>query len=257
MRFVTVAVAAALLALGQPALAETTAAPAQPGGMLGQRECAVPARVARISGTLPRTKLRLRDHGPIKIVAIGSSSTEGVGASDPANCYPRQLERELARRFPMSAVAVINKGVGGELARDMVARLSRDAIEHRPQLVIWQTGVNDALHGIPGEVFRAELREGIARLSKANIDVLILDPQYTPRVAKGGGSAVYLGLFATLDRELGVAVFHRQAVMRHWVQGGGFTFASMLSSDSFHMNDRSYRCLAMVLADAIERLARD
>lgn len=225
--------------------------------MFGQRECAVPAQVGRISGSLPRTRLRLRDQASLKIVAIGSSSTEGVGASSPSNSYPQQLERELGRHFPASAIVVLNKGIGGELAHDMVARMARDAIEHRPQLVIWQTGVNDALRGIPTEAFLAELRDGIARLRAANIDVLIVDPQYTPRVAAGGGSAVYLNLFATLNRDLGAAVFHRQAVMRHWVQGGGFTFATMLSSDSFHMNDRSYHCLALVLAEAIQRLVRE
>ena len=35
---------------------------------------------------------------PITIVAIGSSSTEGVGASNPGLSYPSQLERDLITR---------------------------------------------------------------------------------------------------------------------------------------------------------------
>jgi acyl-CoA thioesterase-1 len=37
---------------------------------------------------------------------------------------------------------VINKGVGGEMAFQMLARLERDVLPYHPQLVIWQTGSN-------------------------------------------------------------------------------------------------------------------
>ena len=128
---------AAVLCLAAPARAQqvtaavgATAKPAE--AMFGGRDCAVPARIARIAGTLPRTAKQLRDRRPLTIVAIGSSSTEGIGASAPAFAYPAQLERELAKRFQASAVKVFNKGVGGELARDMVARIERDAIAENP-----------------------------------------------------------------------------------------------------------------------------
>ena len=43
--------------------------------------------------------------------------------------------------------------------------------------------------------------------------------------------------------------------LRQWVDSGAFSFDTMLSADRFHMNDRSYHCLATVLADAIEASA--
>lgn len=241
----------------QPVLA-SVAPLARPASVptMGGKDCAVPAKIARLAGSLPRTAEKLRDGGELKIVAIGSSSTEGVGASDPANSYPAQLERQLARRFPMSVIRVSNKGIGGELVRDMAMRLERDAIDQRPTLVIWQTGTNDANHGISRQDFVATLREGVARLHDADIDVLIVDPQYTPRVEANGGGT-YGGLFEHLAVDLGVAVFNRQSVMQSWVDSGRFTFASMLAEDRFHMNDRSYRCLATVLGEAIEHAARD
>jgi len=231
------------------------AAKPSPGAALGASDCAAPAAIAGLKGSLPRTAATLRAGGELRIVAIGSSSTEGYGASDKSRTYPAQLERELARRFAGTAVRVVNKGVGGELARDMVARLQRDAIASAPTLVIWQTGTNDANRGIAQADLRDTLREGIAMLQAAEIDVLVIDPQYTPRVeARGGG--VFAALFDRVPDELGAAVFHRQAVMRHWVASGQFDFATMLDQDRFHMNDRSYRCLASVLGAAIERAAR-
>ena len=240
----------------QPVLAAV--APSRPVGpaMMGGQDCAVAAKTARLVGSLPRTAERLRDGGELKIVAIGSSSTEGIGASEPARAYPAQLERVLARRFPMSVVRVANKGVGGELVRDMERRLERDAIDQRPTLVIWQTGTNDANHGVSRQDFVATLKAGIDRLHAADIDVLVVDPQYTPRVAANGGGT-YAGLFEHLSVDLGIAVFHRQDVMQAWIDGGKFTFATMLADDRFHMNDRSYRCLAQVLGEAIERATRE
>jgi lysophospholipase L1-like esterase len=225
--------------------------------VLGGRDCAVPARIAGIEGSLPRTTLKLRNEEPVKIVAIGSSSTEGVGASNPDLAYPQQLQRELSRRFPASLIRVVNKGVGGQLARDMLARMESDAIERRPSLVIWQTGVNDAERRIPTADFAAEMTEGVQRLRAAEIDVLLIGPQYTPNIAAATGSyPAYFRLFEVLHREDGAARFRRFDIMRYWVDNGRFTFNSMLAADRFHMNDRSYACLAVVLADAIERAVR-
>ncbi len=230
----------------------------QTEAMFGGRECAVPARIAALNGGLPRTALKLRNEEPVKIVAIGSSSTEGVGASSPDLAYPQQLQRELARRFPASVIRVVNKGVGGQLARDMMARMENDAIERRPSLVIWQTGVNDAERHIPAEDFAAEMVEGVGRLRAAEIDVLLVGPQYTPNIRPNTGSyPVYFRLFEMLRRDTGAARFHRFDIMRYWVESGRFTFNSMLASDRFHMNDRSYSCLASVMADAIEHAVRN
>jgi len=200
--------------------------------------------------------MRLKNEESLRIVAIGSSSTEGIGASKPEFAYPNQLQIELSRRFPMSTIRVLNKGVGGELASDMSARLRRDAIDQRPDLVIWQTGTNDALRGVSAETFLGVLRAGIELLHAAGVDVMVVTPQYTPRIATAG-TAPYPDLFAHLSRDLGVAVFHRQAVMRAWVDSGRFSFDTMLSGDRFHMNDHSYGCLAQVMADAIERAAAE
>ena len=226
--------------------------------MFGGRDCAVPARIAAITGRLPHTALRLRNGEPVKIVAIGSSSTEGIGASSPDLAYPQQLQRELERRFPASVIRVMNKGVGGELARDMAARLERDAITQNPSLVIWQTGVNDAERQVPAEDFAAEMIEGVGRLRAAEIDVLLVGPQCTPKIAPTAGAyPTYFRLFDMLHRDTGAARFHRFDIMRYWVDSGSFTYATMLASDRFHMNDRSYSCLARVLADAIEHAVRN
>jgi len=107
--------------------------------------CTAPEAVTHFQASLPNTARAIRHGAPLVIVAIGSSSTQGVGASDQAHTYPALLAEELRRRWPRLAVTVANKGVGGEDAEQMLARFPRDVLPYHPQLVIWQTGSNSVL----------------------------------------------------------------------------------------------------------------
>src|SRR4051812_32009230 len=97
------------------------------------------------SDRLPRVAKLIARGEPIKIVAFGSSSTFGTGASTPAATYPSQLQIALERLFPNSPVTVANRGIPGERVSDMMKRFRRDVLEEQPDLLIWQTGTNSAL----------------------------------------------------------------------------------------------------------------
>jgi hypothetical protein len=86
---------------------------------------------------LPRAARALTLERCLTVVAIGSSSTEGIGASSPDRTYPAQLERLLRERFPRATIKVVNRGVGGETVAANLARLRPDAIDLRPDLAIW------------------------------------------------------------------------------------------------------------------------
>src|SRR5688572_28420246 len=90
--------------------------------------CSVPQELKRFNVKLPNIARALRSRKSLVIVAIGSSSTAGVGASDPAHTYPALLAQDLQRRWPQLAITVINKGVGGELSSQMLARFERDVL---------------------------------------------------------------------------------------------------------------------------------
>ena len=62
--------------------------------------CIIPPEIARFERALPRTAQRIAARQPLKIVAIGSSSTYGEGASSPEWSYPNRLRLELTERFP-------------------------------------------------------------------------------------------------------------------------------------------------------------
>jgi acyl-CoA thioesterase-1 len=56
--------------------------------------CAAPHEMTRLRDGLARTATRIERHEKLTIDAIGSSSTAGYGASDPAFNYPSQFAAE-------------------------------------------------------------------------------------------------------------------------------------------------------------------
>lgn len=191
-------------------------------------------------------------HAPLlgagaRVLAIGSSSTSGVGASAPENAYPARLEALLAAR--PGAVAVMNAGRGGERAAATLARLRALLAADPPDLVIWQTGVNDALDArVDPAAFRATLDAGIAAARAAGAAVMLLDPQAFPGIPDPARYARFVAIVAEAGAAHDVAVIPRHAVMAGW---DAATLAEMLSRDRFHMNDRGYACLAAIIAAAL------
>jgi acyl-CoA thioesterase-1 len=218
--------------------------------------CAVPEELTRFSVALPNTARAIRQGRALVIVAIGSSSTEGVGASDPAHAYPAVLAEELRSRWPRLTVTVINKGVSGEMISQVVPRFERDVLPHRPQLVIWQTGSHAALGAGDVEAYAAAIREGIGRLKAARMDVVLMDPQFAPRVLARPLHARVVDSIGTAARDMKVAVFRRFAVMQHWVSSGQYQMDEVVARDGLHLNDVSYGCIARLLADSLTAAAR-
>src|SRR5204863_1867635 len=109
--------------------------------------CTVTTDQVRFDFPLPRTARLLVSGLPIKIVALGSSSTYGAGASTPAACYPSRLAEELVRRFPGHKFTILNRGVNGEDVGNMLARLDTAVIREKPDRVLWTVVTNAVLDG--------------------------------------------------------------------------------------------------------------
>lgn len=240
----TLAAAGLAAAVGiTPVRADDARSPSSPA-------CSVPGELTQLSA-LPRVARRLVAGQPIKIVAIGSSSTAGAGATSPAASYPERLSVELAALFPHAKVSVINRGANGEEARDMLARFDESVLAEQPDLVIWQVGTNAVLRDQPLQPAGSLIHEGLARLKRADIDVILVDLQYAPKVLAKKDYDGMVDLIALAAKQENVALFHRFAVMRYWNQVSHVPFSTFLSPDELHMNDWSYACFAKLLAGAI------
>ena len=254
------AATAGLLAL-LPAAAQTPGSIVTPAALSSPATaprapaCKVAAEQVRFDRPLPRTARLLVSGEPIKIVALGSSSTFGAGASTSAASYPSRLADELTRHFPGHEITVLNRGVNGDEAADMLARLDRAVIAEKPDLVLWQVGTNSVLRDKAVLPHASLLHEGLARLKATGADVVLIDPQYAPRVIAKPNIDGMVSLIATTAKAEHVSRFRRFDLMRHWYQTEHLPFETFVSPDGLHMNDWSYACLAKALGMAIAEAA--
>jgi acyl-CoA thioesterase I len=214
-------------------------------------DCTAPRDLVALKRPLPALLASVKARKPIKIVALGSSSTRGTGASNRQRSYPSRLEQELRAAWPDRDVQVVNAGVNGQLAADMLLRIDRDVLAHKPQLVIWQTGVNDLIRGVPPQTFESQLRTGIERLRAGGADVMLLDQQYYPRFEKLKNGRAYLAAMRQTAEQMQVPMMQRFRIMQHLIASAQFTMDTMLSTDQFHLNDRSYACIGHLLAESL------
>jgi acyl-CoA thioesterase I len=236
--------------LDPPAAAAAVAGPTAP-----TPACKAPAELARFTYLLRHTARRLASGGPLVIVAIGSSSTRGAGASSAASSYPSRLAVELQQHFPGIDISVLNRGVNGEETAQMLARFESGVLAAKPDLVLWQIGTNAVLRDHPLKPHAALLREGIADLKEAGADVVLMDMQYAPRVIAKPERQEMEDQIALIAKQESVDLFGRFAIMRDWHESQHIPFETFVAPDQLHMNDWGYSCIAKVLAGAIAEAA--
>src|SRR5262249_33520065 len=112
---------------------------------------------------LPGVAARLKAEAPLRIVAIGSSSTAGLWVVGRAATYPEVMRRELSRLWPNARVEVVNSGRIGETIRGSIARFDRDVLAYAPDLVVWQLGTNDVAWGRRADGLKERVRARVRR----------------------------------------------------------------------------------------------
>ncbi|MGB6285652.1 MAG: SGNH/GDSL hydrolase family protein [Xanthobacteraceae bacterium] len=237
------------------AVAGSNAKPVVGSAPAAPATCTAPTDLARFERPLIHTMRRLANGQPLTIVAIGSSSTAGAGASSPNATYPSRLAVELRARFPGREITVLNRGVNGEETNNMMARFAGDVLAAHPQLVLWQIGTNSVLRDHPLNPHAVQLHDGIEQLKGAGADVVLIDPQFAPAVLAKSETPGMVEQIALASKQEDVDLFQRFAVMRNWHDVQHLSFDTFVSPDHLHMNDWSYACLAKLLGGAIAEAA--
>jgi acyl-CoA thioesterase-1 len=114
---------------------------------------------------------------PLNVVALGASNTAGRGqGSHPGRvsrneAYPAQLEAMLRAKGYDAQVS--NAGVPGDTTAGMLRRMDA-AVPSGTQIVILQTGGNDARRGVGGDTV-ANVARMMSELRARGIKVILLD----------------------------------------------------------------------------------
>jgi lysophospholipase L1-like esterase len=220
--------------------------------MFARVPCLPPKGGYKSMGSLPHVASKLVAGQPVTIIAFGSSSTQGFGSTSPEFTYPSRLAAQLKRQYPSADITVLNRGKGGEDAAEMMRRLQTEVIDMKPDLVIWQVGTNAVLRNLDQTEIAKLVEDGVGRIQTVGSDVVLVDPQYSPRVnekAEGAGKMVkLLGRIAELRK---VGIFPRFEVMRDWHEKQSIPVEEFVIADGLHMSDWGYACFAQLLGDDI------
>lgn len=222
----------------------------------GPRSCVVEAEIRGFRQDLPHSRANLADGKGLTVVAIGSFSTQGSGASSEEHTYPAVLQSELQRLMPGHEIRVVNAGIGANTAHQMYLRLDQDVLSEEPRLVVWQTGAMDAILDIGIDRFKRILRKGITKLREAGVDVVLMDHQPLPHSERYELYRDYMRALREVATETDTPVFRRYDVMSQLLADGRLRPDEVFTTNTLHMVDGGYYCVGANLARSIaEKLA--
>lgn len=251
MTGVRILLTAALLLAAYPQAAITAAAPVPVADV-----CAVPAELLPPTLPMRHTRANYKTGKPLRIVAFGTASTAGIGAASQAEAYPAQLQMELSLLLPGAKVSVINKSIGGQSSRQMVDRIEDDVVALAPSLVIWQTGTVDTVNNIEVEEFGHALSQGIDILHKEDIDVVLINMQYSRRMELLLNYEPYDDMMSAVAAQSDVAVFDRLAIMKHWAYSGALDFDNVPRNERRQKAAQLHGCIGRLLAEIVQKAVR-
>jgi acyl-CoA thioesterase I len=213
-------------------------------------KCRASRRLLELGNPLESARVAIADKKELRIVAMGSSSTQGYGASNPAFAYPAQLKMNLDKLLPGVGVHVFNKGVGGEDAEEEVKRMKADVNEYKAQIVVWQIGTNSAIRRTPLDKFAEKLRAGIDIGRALGPEFVLMNLQYVPAVVALPDEEEYARVTAEVAKEKSVGLFRRFEIMRAWYNDG-MPYAQFVTNDGLHLNDFGQKCVGRLLSLSI------
>ncbi|WP_245291704.1 GDSL-type esterase/lipase family protein [Methylosinus sp. R-45379] len=211
--------------------------------------CEAPAGDIAAPASLPHFAKALRERKTASILAIGSSSTSGVGATSDAKSYPAQLEAILEGALKGVDVVVANRGVSGEVAAVTAERIKSEVAREKPDLLLWQLGTNDALVRIAPDEFENTVSSTIRWLKANEIDVVLVGLQYSSRFSRDEEYFAIRNVLQRVATAENVAYVRRYDAMRFIAQN--HANLQMMARDNFHLNDLGYQCMAEHIARAV------
>jgi len=174
-----------------------------------------------------------------KIVAIGDSITEAGG-------YLKNVDTVLAARFPQrQAPPIVNVGISGQKAEDMVARFEKDVIREKPAVVTISVGVNDVWHR-SGEAHDPQVLTNywknvdamVAMAQSAGIRVLLLTPtviQENLHSGENGRLEIYVAAEKQIARSRQCALVDLHQMFLDALEKQGARQGNWLTNDGVHM----------------------
>ena len=159
--------------------------------------------VVQLAAVPPAQSLLEFGSSPVTIVCLGDSVTGVYYHTGGRRAYPEMLEVAIRKAMPQAQVRVINAGISGHSTTEGLARLDRDVLQHKPDLVTISFGLNDMTR-VPEEQFVDNLKSLVARCRDTKAQVVLCTPNAV--ISTAGRPVEKLIRYCDKIRELGRAL---------------------------------------------------
>ena len=208
------------------------------------QSCDVPDSLLATDSSLNKAADAVKNGRPLDVLVVGSRSSTIV--SSDSSAYPARLQAALKEKLPQLAVNLSVEIQAKKTAEEAAASLAKLAEAKRPTLVIWQTGTVDAMRSVDPDDFRSAVDEGVVALQNAGADVILMNPQYSPRTETMISLPPYLDNMRAVAQQHDVPLFDRFAIMHQWNDQGDFDLFSAVHGIDLAM--RVHDCLGRALS---------
>jgi len=180
-------------------------------------------------------------------------STTGFGTFGSGGTFPDVMKQELLRLRPSARIELINSGRIMDDLSGNVARIDKDVLHYKPDLVVWQIGTNDVVWRGIADNTKEILSNAVKRLKAANTDIVLMDLQYAPLVLASERHARMEQIIADVAREQNVGQFPRFLLMKRAIEAG---VKGLVWWDGLHNSTEGYKCVGLALAQMIDAASR-
>ena len=208
-----------------------------------------------ISGASASAQLKDGD----TIVFLGDSITQqGAGP----NGYVTLFREAIEKSRPDSGIKVIGAGVGGHKVPNLEARLDKDVLAHKPNVVVIYIGINDVWHSTSGQgteigLYESGLRSLVNRCTEAGARVILATPSVINEKHDGSNPLdkmldEYSAVSRKVAMETGATLLDLRAAfvsnLKEYNTANEPT--GILTGDGVHLNDAGNRFVAVRMLEA-------
>ena len=220
--------------------------------------CGIPTTAVTPSESLAHVRAAMTERHTVNILALGSASTVG---QFPTSSGPNPTAPSLGNSFPMRMLDALRgmrrnvafhldvNGRRGMMAGEMLTILRTQLAAHHYDLVLWQTGTVEAVHGVRPELLQEALEDGAAAVDDAHADLVLIDPQFSRFLRANIDIFPYESVLEQATSYPGVTLFHRMDLTEDWVTNEQVDLERASQKD----RDKTIRILNACLGEALAR----
>lgn len=192
--------------------------------------------------------------GNLRVMVVGSASTQGGGTSGPQATWPQRFARVLSARLQNVTVDVRTFGGRGMAAADQSRLLAEQGPGLRPHLVIWQLGTVEAARGLSADDMADVVKATAGRIRDARgerTDVVLMDPQFSRFLRSNADVDLYRDRLRMAGAAAGAQLFSRWDIMRSWSETERLDLERAPRELRTRIADELHDCLARALVEFV------